>query len=586
MDQKLIDEINSKTQILDVVSEFVDLQKRGKNYMGLCPFHDEKTPSFSVSPEKNICKCMGCGEGGNPINFYRKIKNISLQEAAEVLAERAGIEIKKTVVKKNPNEKLFKMMEEAATFYQFNLKNSKAGEEAFAYLIKRELSPKTIDHFKLGYAPSFGDTLYQVLKDKGYAVSDMIKLGIVKQNNDGKYYDLFSDRVIFPVTDPEGRVVGFSGRTLSSKEQVKYINSPETVIFKKGFLLYHLYESLSEIRKNKQMILFEGFFDVISSYQAGITNGVATMGTALTKNQAQLMRKYSPSVVIAYDGDSAGLKATDHAIPLLEQTGIKTEVLVIPEKMDPDEFIKNYGPERYETLFGEFVVDPYQFRFDYYRQGLDLKNTNDVKLFKTRVTKMIAGADPAIIAIYKNKLAKTLHIDESDIVVKKERIEPKIPPKPIDIEIKRNIIDKYEKAERLLIIVMLRSKADAKYVTSMLTTNDYADPVVSSIRLKIQDYYLDHDIIDIDDFKDHLTHDQRSYFEKYIITDLFYEKEIEIPRSSYHPYIDLLKNTASKRRLEYLKSMMTEDGFLDKNLELEYHTLVSKMKINGGNNGH
>ncbi len=586
MDQKLIDEINSKTQILDVVSEFVDLQKRGKNYMGLCPFHDEKTPSFSVSPEKNICKCMGCGEGGNPINFYRKIKNISLQEAAEVLAERAGIEIKKTVVKKNPNEKLFKMMEEAATFYQFNLKNSKAGEEAFAYLIQRELSPKTIDHFKLGYAPSFGDTLYQVLKDKGYAVSDMIKLGIVKQNNDGKYYDLFSDRVIFPVTDPEGRVVGFSGRTLSSKEQVKYINSPETVIFKKGFLLYHLYESLSDIRKNKQMILFEGFFDVISSYQAGITNGVATMGTALTKNQAQLMRKYSPSVVIAYDGDSAGLKATDHAIPLLEQTGIKTEVLVIPEKMDPDEFIKNYGPERYETLFGEFVVDPYQFRFDYYRQGLDLKNTNDVKLFKTRVTKMIAGADPAIIAIYKNKLAKTLHIDESDIVVKKERIEPKIPPKPIDIEIKRNIIDKYEKAERLLIIVMLRSKADAKYVTSMLTTNDYADPVVSSIRLKIQDYYLDHDIIDIDDFKDHLTHDQRSYFEKYIMTDLFYEKEIEIPRSSYHPYIDLLKNTASKRRLEYLKSMMTEDGFLDKNLELEYHTLVSKMKINGGNNGH
>lgn len=586
MDQKLIDEINSKTQILDVVSEFVDLQKRGKNYMGLCPFHDEKTPSFSVSPEKNICKCMGCGEGGNPINFYRKIKNISLQEAAEVLAERAGIEIKKTVVKKNPNEKLFKMMEEASTFYQFNLKNSKAGEEAYDYLIKRELSPKTIEHFKLGYAPSFGDTLYQVLKDKGYAVSDMIKLGIVKQNNDGKYYDLFSDRVIFPVTDPEGRVVGFSGRTLSSKDQVKYINSPETVIFKKGFLLYHLYESLSDIRKTKQITLFEGFFDVISSYQAGITNGVATMGTALTKNQAQLMRKYSPSVVVAYDGDSAGLKATDHAIPLLEQTGIKTEVLVIPDKMDPDEFIKNYGPERYETLYGEFVVDPYQFRFDYYRQGLDLKNTNDVKLFKTRVTKMLVGADPAIIAIYKNRLAKTLHIDESDIVVKKERIAPTIPPKPIDIEIKRNIIDKYEKAERLLIIVMLRSKADSRYVTSMLSTNDYADPIVSSIRLKIQDYYLDHDIIDIDDFKDHLTHDQRSYFEKYIMTDLFYEKEIEIPRSSYHPYIDLLKNTASKRRLEYLKSMMTEDGFEDKNLELEYHTLVSKMKINGGNNGH
>jgi len=586
IDQKLIDEINNKTPILDIVSEFVDLQKRGKNYMGLCPFHDEKSPSFSVSPEKNICKCFGCGEGGAPIEFYRKIKNISFQEAAETLAERAGIEIKKTVVKKNPYDKLYQMMEETANFYMFNLKNSKAGQDAYDYLMKRQLSAKTVEHFKLGYAPSFGDTLYQILKDKGYSVSDMIKLGIVKQAEDGKYYDLFSDRVIFPVTDSDGRVVGFSGRTLSKKDQVKYINSPETVIFKKGHLLYHLYEGLSDIRKSKQIVLFEGFFDVISSYQAGITNGVATMGTALTKDQAALMRRFSPSVVIAYDGDAAGQKATDHAIPILEKTNIKTEVLVIPEKMDPDEFIVNYGPERYEALYGETVIDPYQFRYNYYKQGLNLTNTNDVKIFQKRITQMLVSADPAIIAIYKNRLAKTLNIKAEDIVVKKSSRPTPPEPRPIDREIKQKIVDKYEKAERYLIIIMLRSKEDADWVESLLTINDYAEPVVSSIRLKIHDYYKEHDIIDIADFEDHLTSEQRDYFQNHILTELFYEKNIDIPKTSYQSYVDNVKNAAMKRRKNYLKGLLNEDGFHDEKLEKEYLELSIKMKKNGGTNGN
>ncbi len=587
MDVKLIEEINSKTPILELVSEFVDLQKKGKNYMGLCPFHDDSSPSFSVSPEKNICKCMSCGEGGNPINFYRKIKNISFQEAAEALAERAGIEIEKQVVKQSPHNHLFEIMDEASNFYMFNLKNSKAGQEAYNYLLKRQLSNDTIEHFKLGYAPSFGDTLYKVLKDKGYAVSDMINLGIVKQSEDGSYYDLFSDRVIFPITNPDGRVVGFSGRTLNKKEQVKYINSPETLIFKKGQLLYHLNEGLSDIRKNRQMILFEGFFDVISSYQAGVKNGVATMGTALTKQQALLMRRYTPSIIIAYDGDAAGQKATDHAIPILDGVNMKTEVLVIPDKMDPDEFIVSYGPERYESLFGEHLIDPYQFRFNYYKQGLDLKNSNDVKTFQKRITEMLREAEPAVVAIYKNKLAQTLHIKEDDIVVSRapQRREPQI-QKPIDFEIKKRIVDKYEKAERYLIIVMLRSKEDAAWVESLLTISDYAEPVVSSIRLKIQDYYKEHDIIDIEDFKDYLTSDQRAYFETNILTELFYKRNIDIPKTSYQTYVENVKNAAMKRRKDYLKGLLAKEGFHDEEIEREYFELLSKMKKPGGNNGN
>ncbi len=589
MDTKLIEEINSKTQILELVSEFVDLQKRGKNYFGLCPFHDDNSPSFSVSPEKNICKCMSCGEGGNPINFYRKIKNISLQEAAETLAERAGIEIVKHTYVVNPHDHLYKIMEEASNFYKFNLKNSKAGQKANEYLIKRQLSNQTIEHFQLGYAPSFGDTLYKVLKDKGYAVSDMINLGIVKQLDNGEYYDLFNDRVIFPITNPDGKVVGFSGRTLNKKDQVKYINSPETEIFKKGQLLYHLYEGLSDIRKSKQMILFEGFFDVISSYQAGVKNGVATMGTALTQSQAAIMRRYSPSVVIAYDGDDAGQKATDHAIPILEKINIKTEVLVIPDKMDPDEFIVNHGPDKYESLFGEYIIDPYQFRYNYYKQGLDLKNANDVKIFQKRITGMLTHADAAIVSIYKNRLAKTLHIREEDIVVKKEQSYPTPPPsiaKPIDVAIKKRIVDKYEKSERYLIIIMLRSKEDAAWVESLLTISDYAEPVVSSIRLKIHEYYRDHDIIDIDDFKDYLTNDQRDYFEQHILTELFYEKNTDIPKTSYKAYVDTVKNAAMRRRKIYLKGLLAQEGFHDESVEKEYFELLSKMKKTGGNNGN
>jgi DNA primase len=215
MDNKLIELINEKTPIVDLVSEFVSLQKAGKNYRGLCPFHQEKTPSFFVSPEKNICKCYGCGEGGSPINFYRKIKNISFQEAAEELAEKAGIEIEKTKRQKDPYESFYQLLHEVKEFYKFNLKNSEKGQKALDYLYKRELSDEIIEHFEIGYAPEHSDALYKLLNDKGYQVSDMIKLGVVKQKDDGSYYDLFSNRIIFPITNAKGSVVGFSGRTLN-----------------------------------------------------------------------------------------------------------------------------------------------------------------------------------------------------------------------------------------------------------------------------------------------------------------------------------------------------------------------------------
>ncbi|PKK96868.1 MAG: DNA primase [Tenericutes bacterium HGW-Tenericutes-3] len=575
MEDKLIHEINEKTPIVDLVSEYVSLAKKGKNYMGLCPFHQEKTPSFSVSPEKNIAKCMSCGEGGSPINFLRKIKNISFEEAAQMLADRAGIEIKQARIKKDPNAHYYQLMNEVASFYQFNLKNSEKGQDALKYLYKRQMTDSLIEHFKIGYAPSHGQTLYQVLKDKKYAVSDMILLGVVKQSDDGSYYDLFSDRIIFPITNPKGEVVGLSGRTLNPKDLVKYVNSPETVIFKKGQLLYHLNEALSDIRMTKQVVLYEGFFDVISSYAAGVKNGVATMGTALTSNQAKLIKSVSQSVIVAYDGDSAGLKAIDHAIPVLEREQLKVEVLTIPEKMDPDDFVKAYGPEKFEMLFGEYTKDAYAFRYDYYKHGKNLKDANDMKAFKKQVMTLIRSSDASIKGFYTQRLARDLNIPIESLEVRqnvpfREPVIPKIE--------KPKMLDKHAKAERYLIFAMLRSKKVAEVVIKNLKQTDFAEPLTAAIRLKIETYYEEHTELILDEFLDQLTGDQRQYMETVLLTDMFWTRKIEISNEEVDIYINQIKDANLKRRLEYLKNKIAVEENVSNILINERDQIIVQLK--------
>lgn len=581
MDNELLRLINDKTNIVDLVSEFVQLQKKGKNYFGLCPFHEEKTPSFSVSPEKNICKCMGCGEGGQPITFYAKIKGLPFQEAALELAERAGIEIKDRRMRKDPHAHDYAMMKEAMTFYRFNLKNSERGQTALTYLKDRGLTEPTIDHFNIGFAPDRGDTLYHILKDKQYAVSDMIKLGLVKQADDGNYYDLFANRVIFPVLDLRGHVVGFSGRTLSKTDQVKYLNSPETPIFKKSELIYHLYESLSDIRKAKHVILHEGFFDVIASYQAGVKHTVATMGTSLTSQHARILKQVTPNVITAYDGDKAGLKATLSAIPILSSVALKTGVLVIPEGMDPDEFVQNYGEDKYAALYDESVVDPYQFRYTAYKHGKDLNNSNDLKAFKDQVIKMLSGADEAIQAVYRKRLAKDLHIDESDIRIRQssnaqsrvyndQRVLPKKPPK-------RRLLNRFENAERYLLCGMLRSKMSCEYIQSRLALSDFIDHRVAMLRIKVEDYYSDHDILIPDDFLNMLPFEERAFMSDDILTKLYWTNIFDFDNEAFDEHIDILKSYTDKRRAKEIRSLLKEKPN-DPSLLEEYQQLQAKLK--------
>ena len=576
MDKRLIDEINEKTPIVDLVSEFVSLSKRGKNFMGLCPFHQEKTPSFSVSPEKNIAKCMSCGEGGSPINFYRKIKNISRDEAAGILAERAGVEIKKEKVKKDPFEKDYLLMKEVANFYQFNLLNSEKGQEALSYLYTRQMTEESIKHFMLGYAPTYGQTLYNVLKDKGFSVTDMIRLGVVKQSDEGHYYDLFSERVIFPITNPKGHIVGLSGRTLNPKDPVKYINSPETPIFKKGQLLYHYYDALPDIRKTKQVILYEGFFDVISSYQSGIKQGVATMGTALTKDQAKLISQVTKSLIIAYDGDAAGIKAADYAIPILEKERLNIEILTVPEKMDPDEFIKSYGPEAYEQLFGEYTKDSYQFRYDSYKKGKDLQNANDVKTFKNLVFNMIRSVDQSIRSLYIQKLAHDLNMNPDDLELPKQRKKEQAVVFP-KIE-KPQLRNKRENAERYLIFSMLREKEKALKIQKMLKQTDFADHLAASIRMKIEQFYEEADTLDLPMFLDTLTSDQRDFMENDLLNDFHWKSNIISHDDEIQMFISLIKEANLTRRYEYLREKYNENEVNNAHMLQEIEQILRQIK--------
>jgi DNA primase len=446
-------------------------------------------------------------------------------------------------------------MEEVTRFYQFNLKNSTAGHQAMTYLVGRGMTDQLIDHFRLGYAPAYGDTLYTLLRDKGHDTSDMIALGVVKQNDQGDYYDMFSERVIFPITDPRGHVVGFSGRTLSKTDQIKYVNSPETVIFKKGRLLYHFFEALPDIRRERQIILYEGFFDVIAAYGAGIKHGVATMGTALTGQHISLIRSVTKSLIISFDGDRAGLKAADGVIEPLIKGGLKTEVMVIPDQMDPDEFIRAYGPEAYDRLFSEHVTDPYAFRYAYYRRGLDLQNANDLKAFKDRVLRMLKDADITIAEMYRKRLAKDLEIDESRII-----IPTKQPPRqsnPVVYD-KPAIPDRYEKAERYLLFAMLTSRPTSIYVQEQLHTTDFVNHVTALLRMRIETFYADHETLDVHAFVDTLPENERTFLTDVLFKDPFWIKPVVYEQEEIDTYIGLVKDVKKKRRFNDIQNIIKE----------------------------
>ena len=403
---RFLDELIARIDIVDLVSESVRLTKKGRNYWGLCPFHSEKTPSFSVSADKQIYKCFGCGKGGGAINFVMELDNLPFRDAVALLAKRAGLEVPdsgSSAGAKERREKLLTINKQAArTFHRWLY--APEGADGLAYLQRRGLSRRTLTSFGLGFAPNRWDALIQELGQQGYDKRDLLDAGLAVSNQDGRIYDRFRNRVMFPIIDIRGEVIGFGGRVMDDSTP-KYLNSPDTPVYNKSRNVFAL--NIAKKSKAGRVILTEGYMDTISLHQAGFDSAVASLGTALTPEHAQLLSRYFPEAIIAYDGDGAGVSATQRAIPLLERAGMKVRVLRVTGAKDPDEFIKQFGRDAFLRLLdqSENQVD---YRLEQIRKKYDLSDDSQKVGFLQEAAQLLSSLPSAVEReIYGRHAAET-----------------------------------------------------------------------------------------------------------------------------------------------------------------------------------
>lgn len=405
--ERFLDELIARTDIVDLVGEYVRLTKKGRNYWGLCPFHSEKTPSFSVSPDKQIFKCFGCGKGGGAINFIMELDSLPFRDAVGVLAKRVNLEVPDTggfsAGMKERREKLLTINKAAARVFHKWL-YAPEGAAGLAYLQRRGLSRGTLTRFGLGFAPDRWDGLLTALAEQGWDKADLLDAGLAVSNKDGRIYDRFRNRVMFPIIDIRGEVIGFGGRVMDDSTP-KYLNSPDTPVYNKSRNVFAL--NIAKKSKAGRVILTEGYMDTISLHQAGFDSAVASLGTSLTPEHAQLLSRYFPEAIIAYDGDGAGVSAAQRAIPLLERAGMKVRVLRVTGAKDPDEFIKQFGRDAFLRLLdqSENQVD---YRLEQIRKKYDLSDDSQKVGFLQEAAQLLSSLPSAVEReIYGRHAAET-----------------------------------------------------------------------------------------------------------------------------------------------------------------------------------
>ncbi len=407
--EHIIDKIKEENDIVDVISEVVKLKRSGRNYTGLCPFHSEKTPSFSVSSDKQIFKCFGCGEAGNVVSFVMKYRNMSYVDALKYLADRANIVMEEQGVSRKAHDKkerLYSLNKEVARYFFNNLNKYPKGKN---YFLKRGISEKTLRSFGLGYSLDSWNSVLYTFKNK-YGEDILREAGLVIRNENGRVYDRFRNRVMFPVFDYKGRVIGFGGRVLDDSKP-KYLNSPETAVFKKGTNLYGLNFAIKN-NPGRTFIIVEGYMDVIALHQYGITNVVASLGTALTSNQARLLKRYSDKVIISYDADLAGQMATLRGLEILRTNGFDVRVLTVPNGKDPDEFIRNNGKSAFLKL-ADSALPLIDYRLNKAKDNIDFSNRNMVIQYARRVTEILGNLDSIEKDVYIKKISEETQITEN-----------------------------------------------------------------------------------------------------------------------------------------------------------------------------
>lgn len=475
---EIIEEVRQNNDVVDIISQYVHLTRKGRNYFGLCPFHSEKSPSFSVSPDRQIFHCFGCGVGGNVYTFLMKIEGITFKESLEQLAERANIQLptyenSADAAKDELKAKVYKVNEFAAEFYHQNLYKpvARIGQE---YVKKRKMNRETLEAYRIGFSGRF-DELYKALKAQGFEEKEILESGLVNKNANGTYIDRYRERLMFPICDARGKVIAFGGRILDDSKikdpkfpQPKYINSPENVVYSKGRHLFGL--NVAKKESAKKLLIVEGYMDVISLHQRGITNVVGALGTALTEQQGWLLRKNTEQVILGFDADGAGQTAIERSMKILQKMGCDMRVLQIEGAKDPDEYIVKFGEGRFRLAMDN-AISLVEFTVKNLKKDLNLDNTSDKIKFLNEIAKILSKVENTMEReIYIEKIAKGYNISKEAIYAEVNKLiyagnkTDKVLQsntkeiKHVEIEIKDDIIDEdLQRRENTIIAILLEN---------------------------------------------------------------------------------------------------------------------------------
>jgi len=575
----LLEEIRNRCDVVDIISEYVHLKPAGKGFKGLCPFHEEKTPSFMVSPEKQLFHCFGCGEGGNVFNFLMKYEKLSFFEAVKMLAQKSGVPLPVDEEKENilhkKKERLYKLNNLVENYYRECLFRTNQGKKVINYFKKRGINDTSVEKYKLGYAPSGWDALSNFLKKKGYSYEELIKAGLIKKSKiEGKYIDYFRDRIIFPIFNLSGRAIGFGGRVLDDSLP-KYINSPETSVYNKGSNLYSLNFAKEDIRKKNYIIIVEGYTDVLITQQYGFNNIAASLGTALTAKQIDLIKRFTNAVLIAYDADSAGNMATLRSLDLLVKAGLEIKVIDLPQGYDPADFLIKKGSETFQKLINRSLsLIDYKLKLLYSKYSIKIIE-GKVKVVKEILpTLNVIGSEVELRAQIK-KISEELKLSEEAILIELKRYKRGSRDSSHNF-IKLNSESGNIKAEKILIGCMLENEEIVRGIFAKLKVEDFTVLLHRQIVTAIEKNLKYGKIVDSQKVIDYLNDDKAAK----LISNILMEETITFDEKIIYGYVDTINNfKLAQERKNLEKRTKILDEKIEKSEKIEEDDLKELREI-------
>ncbi|MEX1630277.1 DNA primase [Enterococcus sp. C11] len=616
--QEVIEEVRHRTNIVDIIGQYVQLKKSGKNYMGLCPFHEERSPSFSVAEDKQIFHCFGCGKGGTVFNFLQEIEGISFPESVKRVADLEHLSVDfdwsepREVADTPENQQrrsLLQLHSKAAELYHHILVNTKIGEPALNYLLERGLTQELVETFQIGFAPQKRDFLSQVFKNEQLDETLFEPSGLFVQRDNGTFLDRFYQRIMFPINDPQGNVIAFSGRLLKTAdfpgdEMPKYLNSPETTLFNKRETLFNFDKARKEIRKENTVLLFEGFMDVIAAWQSGVKSGVASMGTSLTNEQIRRLERVAKEVVICYDGDNAGVQATNRAIQLLQgNSHFDLSIVSIPEKLDPDEYVRKYGAEAFQNLANHGRETVFSFKMNYHRLTRNMNNEKEQLDYVNELLRELTNVQsPLERDRYLNQIAQEFQLSvhsleeqfnqlkqEQRSVQRQERqqfYQDEMMPPPMEEPVfeenhvqNKLPLTQVQKAERSLLFRLMNEQG-VRQTIQQLPDFSFAHDEYQELYFLLESYATLHQSFDIADFINFLQDNQT----KQLAIEIAYQNLSE--ESSEREVADLLHVIAlssiaeaiEQKKIQQQEAKRVGNQQLEAELTMEIIQLARQLK--------